>query len=70
MYAKIQKDTTNIYILIESDEIELSNQTVPMPYSDYVRNFLPCFGMYRGKVLCKRCIRRLLLCWGKNYKNY
>lgn len=42
MYAKIQKDTTNIYILIESDEIELSNQTAPMPYSDYVRNFLPC----------------------------
>lgn len=42
MYAKIQKDMSDIYILIESDEIELSNQTAPMLSGEYYRNFLPC----------------------------
>lgn len=46
MYAKIQKDMSSNYILIESNDIELSFSTIKSNYEDYVRNILPCLIAY------------------------
>lgn len=46
MYAKIQKDMSDNYILIESNDIELSFSTIKSNYENYVRNILPCLICY------------------------
>lgn len=46
MYAKIQKDMSCNYILIESNDIELCFSTIKSNYEDYVRNFLFCLLCY------------------------
>ena len=46
MYAKIQKDMSSNYILIESNDIELSFSTIKSNYENYVRNILPCLICY------------------------
>ena len=46
MYAKIQKDMSCNYILIESNDIELSFSTIKTNYENYVRNILPCLIAY------------------------
>lgn len=46
MYAKIQKDMSCNYILIESNDIELSYSTIKTDYENYVRNILPCLICY------------------------